>query len=311
MKIKEKLQIIQKLSGLTQQELALRLGVTFAALNRWINGKATPRPKAIEKIDQLYKEYSGEKQIPQNVLDAKKEIILKKSKGRKVIEQIIKNPDIRDQFYLSLTYHSNSIEGSTLSEGETAAILFQNAALPNKSLVEQMEAKNHRAALEYLFQCISQKNILDKKFILKLHAILMNAVKSDAGSYRNHAVRIMGANVPTANYLKIPVLMNKLVKDINSKNNDLINKISDIHSRFEQIHPFADGNGRVGRLLMTAMALKNNFAPVVILQEKRRFYITYLNKAQTRGDISLLEDFICEAILEGYKILEREQETNV
>ncbi len=305
MNIKEKLQIIQKLSGLTQQELALRLGVTFAALNRWINEKSAPRPKAIEKIDQLYKEYSGEKQIPQTVLDAKKKIILKKSKRYKVVEKIIENPDIRDQFYLSLTYHSNSIEGSTLSEGETAAILFQNAALPNKSLVEQMEVKNHRAALEYLFQYVSKKNPLDEKFILKLHAILMNAVKSDAGSYRNHAVRIMGVFVPTANYFKIPVLMNKLVKDINSKNNDLINKIADIHSRFEQIHPFADGNGRIGRLLMHAMALRSNLAPVVILQGERRFYITYLNKAQTKGDISLLEDFVCEAILEGYKILER------
>lgn len=305
MTTKEKLQFIQKLSGFTQQELAGHLGVTFAALNRWINGKSMPRPKAIEKIDELYKEYSGEKQIPQTVLEAKKKIIFKKSKGYKVIKQIIENPDIRDQFYLSLTYHSNSIEGSTLSEGETAAILFQNAALPNKSLVEQMEAKNHRAALEYLFQYIAEKNPLDEKFILKLHAILMNAVKSDAGSYRRHAVRIMGTYVPTANYLKISVLMKKLAKDINGENKDLINKIADIHSRFEQIHPFADGNGRVGRLLMYAMALKNNLAPVVILQEKRRFYITYLNKAQTKGDISLLEDFVCEAIFEGYKILER------
>jgi Fic family protein len=305
MSIKEKLQLIQKFSGLTQQELALRLGVTFAALNRWINGKSTPRPRSIEKIDQLYKEYSGEKQIPPTVLEAKKKIILRRTNDYNVIKEIIGNPDIRDQFYLSLTYHSNRIEGSTLSEGETAAILFQNAALPNKSLVEQMEARNHRAALEYLFQYIFEKHPLDEKFILKLHAILMNAVKSDAGSYRNHAVRIIGVSVPTANYLKVPFLMEELAKEISRKSNDLINKIADIHSHFEQIHPFADGNGRVGRLLMTAMALKNNLAPVVILQEKRRFYINYLNKAQTKGDISLLEDFICEAILEGYNILER------
>jgi len=306
MTVKEKLHLIQKLSGLTQAQLAGRLGVTFAALNRWVNGKAVPRKKAQEKIDELYKEYSGEKQIPETVLAAKKEIILKKSKNHQaVLKEIMDNPDIRDQFYLSLTYHSNRIEGSSLSENDTAAILFQNAALPNKSLVEQIEAKNHRAALEYLFQYIAEKHPLDEKLILKLHAILMNAVKSDAGSYRNHAVRIMGVNVPTANYLKVPVLMKKLVKDINSKSDDLINKIADIHSRFEQIHPFADGNGRVGRLLMHAMALKNNLAPAVILQEKRRFYVAHLNKAQIKGDISLLEDFICEAILEGYKILER------
>ena len=56
---------------------------------------------------------------------------------------------------------------------------------------------------------------------------------------------------------------------------------------------------------MHAMAIKNNLAPVVVLQEKRRLYATYLNKAQTQGDTSLLEDFLCDAILEGYKILER------
>jgi Fic family protein len=305
MTIKEKLQLIQKLSGLTQQELAYHLGVTFAALNRWINEKSKPRSLAIEKIDQLYKEYSGEKQISQTVLQAKKKIILNRADDFDVIHEILENPDIRDQFYLSLTYHSNRIEGSTLSEGETAAILFQNAALPDKSLVEQMEVRNHRAALEYLFQYIADKKNLNEEFVLKLHSILMNAVKSDAGNYRSHGVRIMGVSVPTANYLKVPVLMQNLLEEINGKGSDLINKISDIHSRFEQIHPFADGNGRVGRLLMTAMALKNNLAPVVILQEKRRLYITYLNKAQTKGDISLFEDFVCEAILEGYKILER------
>src|SRR3989338_10470275 len=99
MKIQEKLELILKLSGLTQQELAGRLGVTFAALNRWINAKAVPRPKAQEKIDELYKEYSGEKQIPETVIEAKKSLILKKQKDHpNVIKEILDNPDIRDQF---------------------------------------------------------------------------------------------------------------------------------------------------------------------------------------------------------------------
>lgn len=305
-KIQEKLQLILKLSGLTQQELAGRLGVTFAALNRWINGKAVPRPKAQEKIDELYKEYSGEKQIPETVIEAKKGIILKKQKDyANVVKKILDNPDIRDQFYLSLTYNSNRIEGSTLSENETAAIMFQNAALPDKTLVEQLEVKNHQAALRYLFQYLVENKPLDEDLILKLHGILMNAIKPDAGNYRYHSVRIMGTDVPTANYLKIPELMKELVKDINKKSNDIFSQIADIHSRFEKIHPFSDGNGRIGRLLMHAMSLSENLAPVVILQEKRRLYTAYLNKAQIKNDLSLLEDFICDAILEGYGILER------
>lgn len=306
MNIKEKLQLILKLSQLTQAKLADRLGVTFAALNRWINNKAVPRKKIQQKIDELYKEYFGEKIIPKTLLDAKKKIILRKKKiHSNVIKKIINNPDIRDQFYLSLTFHSNRIEGSSLSENETIAILFENAALPNKSLVEQLEAKNHQAALEYLFWHLNCKKPIDENLILKLHSILMNAISSDAGNYRNHAVRIMGVFVPTANYLKIPILMKELVRDIGRKNKDIINHITEIHSRFEKIHPFADGNGRVGRLLMTAMALKNNIAPVVVLQQKRRIYILYLNKAQMKDDLSLLEDFVCEAIMEGYRILAR------
>jgi Fic family protein len=306
MTIPQKLQLLLKLSALTQQELASRLGVTFAALNRWINSKAIPRPKAQAAIDELYKEYSGEKQIPETVLEAKKHMVLQKAKAHKnALKAILGNPDIRDQFYLSLTYNSNRIEGSTLSEGETAAILFENAALPNKTLVEQLEAKNHQAVLEYLFQYLAKQRPLNEVLILKLHSILMNAIRSDAGTYRSHGVRIVGTYVPTANYVKIPQLMKALVKDVRHKKQDTIQHISDIHARFEKIHPFSDGNGRIGRLLMHAMALKENLAPVVILQEKRRQYATYLNKAQMKDDLSLLEDFVCDGILEGYSILDR------
>ena len=306
MTIKDKIQLILKLSRLTQADLAVRLGVTFAALNRWINDKAVPRKKAQERIDELYKEYSGEKQIPKNVLTAKKGIILqRKKKHGNVLKEIMNNPDIRDQFYLSLTYHSNRIEGSSLSESDTAAILFENAALPNKSLVEQLEAKNHQAALEYLFVYLAEKKPLNEKLILKLHGILMNAIRPDAGDYRNHGVRITGTYVPTANYLKVPALMRELIRDINHKHKDVVAHITGIHSRFEKIHPFADGNGRIGRLLMHAVALKANMAPAVVLQEKRRLYAAYLNKAQMKGEASLLEDFVCDAILEGYRVLER------
>lgn len=306
MTIQEKLRLILEMSELTQEKLAKKFGVTFAAINRWINGKAMPRPKAAAKIDELYREYSGEKQIPESTLIAKKEFIFQKKKLHKnILKEISVNPDIRDQFYLSLTYNTNRIEGSTLSENETAAILFHNAVLSNKSLTEQLEAKNHQAAMDFLFRYLSEKKPMNENLILRLHAIVMNAVRSDAGSYRTHGVRIVGSYVPTANHLKIPALMRELSLDINKKSGDVFEHIADIHSRFEQIHPFGDGNGRVGRLLMHAMAMKAGLAPVVVLNKWKRFYLMHLNKAQMKGDLSLLEDFICDAILEGYKILER------
>jgi len=305
MKIWQKLQLIKQISGLTQEKLAKKLGVSFVTLNSWINKKSIPRVSKQKLIDELYAEYTGQKIIPETVLQAKKQIVIKKSKKLKnIIGRIVSKPDIFDQFILSLTYHTNSIEGSTLSENETAAILFENATLRNKNLIEHLEAKNHQSALQFLFDKASSKFQITENFILKLHQTLMNSIRNDAGLYRKHGVRIVGANVPTANYLKIPELMKKLVKDINKKEKDVVRHAAQIHSKFEQIHPFADGNGRIGRLLINAMLLRENIAPAIILQEKKNLYYSYLNKSQKTGDMSLLEDFICDAILNGYEVIE-------
>ena len=207
MNISEKLRLIQKISGLSQEKLARKLEVSFNTLNSWINEKSIPRKNKNEKIDQLYKEHTGLKIISKDKLEAKKEIIKNKQKKYKnVLKKILSNPDIYDQFSLSLTYNSNSIEGSTLTKNETAAVLFQDTSLPNKSLIEHLETKNHQTALEYLFQHLADKKKINEDLILKLHGILMNSIRSDAGGYRSHAVRIVGANIATANFLKVPVV---------------------------------------------------------------------------------------------------------
>lgn len=133
----------------------------------------------------------------------------------------------------------------------------------------------------------------------------MNGIISDAGRYRNHPVRIVGSAVPTANYLKIPELMVELFKKINKEKAGMITLASEIHSSFEKIHPFSDGNGRMGRLLLTAMLLSNNLAPAVIKQGTKQLYYVYLEKAQLKDDYSQLYNFICDAISNGLDILER------
>ena len=306
MTIRQKLEIIQKTLGLTQTKLAEKFGVSFPAFNSWWTGKSIPRPKMQTAIDELFLEITGQKIIPADQLVAKKQILLKKaSEHKKVVAEILANPDIRDQFILKLTYNSNRIEGSTLTEPDTAAILFDNIALPNKSLNEHLEAKNHQAALNYLFDHISNNKNIDEDLILKLHSILMNGIRPDAGAYRNHAVRIIGINLPTANYMSIPNSMSKVMAHAALSTQDIIALSAVIHSKFEQIHPFSDGNGRIGRLLINTMLLKTNFAPAIIRQEHKQLYYTYLYKAQTKGDHSQLEDFLCNAVTDGFKILER------
>ncbi len=308
MTIKDKLSLMQKLTGRSQEKMAAELGVSFPTLNSWINGRSVPRQKAQDRIDDLFRRLTGQATIPANMLEAKKRAIFDRAKNHKnILKIILQNKDIYDQFVLSLTYNTNRIEGSTLTEPETAAILFQNVALPDKTIIEQMEVKNHQAALQCLFNHLQEGGKLDEAFILKLHGILLNGIQADAGRYRNHGVRIAGSNVPTANHLKIPALMRDLTKDIIAKHEHKIAHATLVHSRFEQIHPFSDGNGRVGRLLLGAMLLKENLPPAVIRQEKRRFYILYLNKSQLENEFSQLEDFICDAVLDAFEILERKQ----
>ncbi|MBU3924983.1 Fic family protein [Patescibacteria group bacterium] len=305
MTIRQKLEIIQKMLGLTQTKLAEKFGVSFVAFNSWWTGKAVPRPKMQKAIDDLFLEVTGQKIIPIDILMAKKQGLFQKSTEHKIITEILDNPDIRDQFILKLTYHSNSIEGSTLTEPDTAAVLFDNVAIPDKSLTEQLEAKNHQTALNYLFNHVAKKGSINEELVLKLHSIFMNGVRPDAGLYRRHAVRITGVNLPTANYLKVPELMPAVIAEASNVTEDIIGASAKTHSRFEQIHPFSDGNGRVGRLLLNAMLLRANFAPAIIRQEQKQLYYTYLFKAQTKNDQSQLEDFLCDAVIDGFKILER------
>lgn len=308
MTIKQKLQSIQQSTGLTQTQLASRFGVSFAAFNSWWTAKSQPRPQAQAAIEDLFLEVSGRKVIAPERLAAKQAALrLRQAGHRQILKEILAAPDIHDELILKLTYHSGRIEGSTLDEAETAAILFDNVALPDRSLTEQLEAKNHQTAIDYLLSHLSAGKEIDEALVLKLHGILMNGVRSDAGNYRRHAVRLLGVSLPTANYLKIPKLMPALMADLPkaAKQQNLFALAADFHARFEQIHPFSDGNGRIGRLLLTALFLEQNLAPAIIRQEEKRLYYTYLYKAQTGGDSSQLEDFIIDAISLGFDILER------
>lgn len=309
MTIQEKLRAIQKATDLSQTKLAERLDVSFVTFNSWWNGKSVPRPRTQTAIEGLYLETTGQKAVPLEALAEKKRILTEKSKEcPSVIQTILDSPDIRDRFILKLTYNSNRIEGSTLTEPDTAAVIFDNIALPNRSLTEQLEAKNHQTAINFLFDHIAQNGSLNEEFVLKLHSILMNGIRPDAGTYRTHGVRILGVSLPTANFLKIKELIPGVLTEITKQDGDPIAPAARVHACFEQIHPFSDGNGRVGRLLMNAMLLKRNFAPAIIRQERKRIYYAALYRAQTTEDQSRLEDFLSDAVLEGFLIFERKDE---
>jgi len=153
MKISEKLQLIKQISRLSQENLAKELSVSFATLNSWINDRSIPHKKKQDKIDELYRLHTGDNIIPDDELVAKKNLLFKKNiENKSIIKVIAGRIDLFNEFVLKLTYNSNSIEGSTLTENDTEAILFRNANLRNRSLVEHLEAKNHQTAMKYLFK---------------------------------------------------------------------------------------------------------------------------------------------------------------
>jgi Fic family protein/DNA-binding XRE family transcriptional regulator len=297
------LKSILKASGWSQEELARRLGVSFVTLNSWVNSRSEPRKKAIESIRLLYFDVVGAEEIDKNELAIRK----REAAARKArVRTIINDQKILEKLTLYLTYHTNTIEGSTMTLSDTEEVLFHHKVLANRTQIEQLEARNHQTALLWLLdQLHSNKRFTLDEYIVKgLHLRLMNGIISDAGQYRQHSVRILGARVTVANYLKIPELMIQLLTSIdNQADVDAIAALSITHAAFEKIHPFSDGNGRIGRLLMLIQALKLGLVPPLVTKERKQAYYKYLEMAQTKDNSLPLQLFIAEAVVEADELL--------
>jgi Fic family protein len=129
----------------------------------------------------------------------------------------------------------------------------------------------------------------------------MNTLISNAGMHRNHSVRIAHSQTTLTNYLSVPDRMSELVaamnRPIGEGADSIIERMARTHAQFEQIHPFSDGNGRVGRLIMLIQALQNRIVPPLIVKERASAYYKYLETAQLRDEYELLRLFIAESIL--------------
>ncbi len=308
MKISEKLTLIMKEQAITQSELASKLKVSFPTVNSWILEKSLPRKSKVIEIDKLFKETFKLQNLPDE--KAGKFIfllnrIISESGKINYLKMLKERKDILDDIILRLTYSSNSIEGSTLTLAETREVLFFNRVPGNKKTVEILEAKNHENAIRWMLSDEIIKSNLSIDFILQLHTMLMQNILVDHGKYRTHAVRILGSFVPTANYLKIPDLMEVFLRNFGDVHNiskdKILNNIAKSHAEFEKIHPFSDGNGRIGRLIVNFILLKANFPVMIINPEDKTDYYIALEDAQLKYNYSKLEQVILEGIEEGYK----------
>ncbi|MCL2110036.1 Fic family protein [Microgenomates group bacterium] len=289
----------------TQEQLARALETPLKTLNLWINDKSTPREKGMESINSLYLDIVGRAQVDAALLSKTEKQALSK---HITVKEIISNEELLNKLALYLTYHTNTIEGSTMTLSDVKEVLDDDhKVLTNKSAKEQIEARNHRAAFHYLLDELNSQGKdfkWTKDLILNTHLRLMNTLISNAGLYRNHRVRILGSNAPLTNYLRVPERMEELIEIINQPVSCLIERIALTHATFEQIHPFSDGNGRTGRLIMFIQALQNSVVPPLVVKERKRAYYQYLEIAHLQNQYELLRLFTAESILFTANLIE-------
>lgn len=201
---------------------------------------------------------------------------------------------------VSITHHSNAIEGISLSYGETKALLETGKTANNKPLDEQLVILGFAQAYDLIIREANDKNkILDSSFIKDLHFLIFSnaqkicphLVRKPIGAYRNKEVKIIGSSIK----LTLPHLISQELENLLYRfpSNQLnLEQIAEFHALYEKIHPFSDGNGRTGRLLMSFQCIQNNLIPPLIENENRKKYLEFLQEAQTKNNIRAFAEFL-------------------
>lgn len=213
-----------------------------------------------------------------HIIDQKQKVL---DKHRSFASEFSKN--IEEWFRIELTYTSNAIEGNTLTRQETALVVEKGLTVAGKTLVEQLEAVNHARAWDFISARRDQtRKEITEQTLLDIHAIILYGIDDTiAGCYRRVPVRIAGSTVVMPNPLKVPTLMQDMMTWLHGHLTAHPATIAaDAHLQFVSIHPFVDGNGRTGRLLMNLLLMQVGLPPALICKEDRLEYIKAIETSQ-------------------------------
>ncbi len=195
-------------------------------------------------------------------------------------------------------YNSNAIEGNTLTLSETKLVLEEGVTVGGKSLKEHLEAKNTAEAYDLVRSMAEGKRKVTPETILEIHEVVTHGILVDAGRYRTANVRITGAvNSPPA-FLKVPSLVAELAARVQDSKDDVVTTAAKLHHGLVEIHPFADGNGRVARLMTNLYLMSRGYLPIALRKKDRMRYYEALRKADA-GNVAPFIDFIARAIDES------------
>lgn len=243
--------------------------------------------------------------------DAKKpEDARSKGRSRTVLKKLLDNIDknleklsnmrpltkgeverLRDEFLIEFTYNSNAIEGNTLTLQETAMVL-EGITIDQKPLKEHLEIIGHRDAFQYVESLVSDKIELSEYTIKNIHSLVLMDRPEDKGTFRRIPVRIMGAfHEPPKPYMVEP-MMNELLHNHRQRKEKmhLVETVALFHLDFEGIHPFIDGNGRTGRLLINLELMQHGYPAIdVKFSDRRKYYQAFDEYYRNQNELHMVE----------------------
>lgn len=240
---------------------------------------------------------------------SKENIHILQSKANPNLQQAI-----QEKLRMTWTYHSNAIEGNTLTLGDTIFFLREGLTVSGKPLKDHLETKNHAEAIDYLYDIVTDNHPIDPFFLRSMNNLLLKGIDHTVaydqfgkpfkkalapGEYKKEPNYVVQPDGTIHQYVE-PFLVEQEINDMcqwiaESKYHPVITA-SIAHYNMVRIHPFQDGNGRCARLLMNLILMKHELTPAIIEVEKRQQYIESLKQADD-GDLTPFTEFVADATL--------------
>jgi Fic family protein len=207
---------------------------------------------------------------------------------------------LHEDLRIRLTYHSNAIEGNTLSLRETQVVIEEGITMGGHSLREHLEATNHANAYDEMRRLVEKSTPITLETILRLHALVLHDLDEAPGKWREHPVYIRGSELRPPPAKEVPMYMAQWVHWLETEgpNYHPIVRAAIAHHGFVAVHPIIDGNGRCARLLLNLQLLSDGYSPAFILREWKLRYLQALQAADT-GVYAPVVNIIGQAVEAG------------